>query len=66
MPYFCPNRKCPHRKRTGKPAEFVTGHKVCSECGSALVDVAPEADARPIPRLKGLFKRFRRPHSEQK
>ncbi len=33
---FCANPECPHRKRTGKPAEFVEGITHCSDCGNKL------------------------------
>jgi preprotein translocase subunit SecY len=43
---FCPNPECPHRKRTGKPAEFVEETTHCADCGSRLTEkVAEKSDA---------------------
>ena len=39
---FCPNPDCPHRKTTGKPAEFLEGMTHCSDCGSVLVEEVTE------------------------
>jgi preprotein translocase subunit SecY len=44
---FCPNPDCPHRKTTGKPAEFLEGITRCSDCGSFLIEeVTEKPDAR--------------------
>jgi uncharacterized RDD family membrane protein YckC len=40
MPY-CPNPDCPHRQRLDEAAEFNPGIKICSDCGSALSEIAP-------------------------
>jgi len=46
MPY-CPNPDCPHKKRTGRPAEFSKGITLCSDCGSVLVkEVTEKPDTR--------------------
>lgn len=33
---FCTNPECPHKKKTGKPAEFLENFTHCSDCGSPL------------------------------
>ena len=54
MPY-CPNRDCPHRLRTGSPADFRDDIQHCSDCGATLVEQEPidtslqeEAPSGPI------------------
>jgi len=54
MPY-CPNRDCPHRLRTGSPADFRVDIQHCSDCGLTLVEQKPihtslqeEATSAPI------------------
>ena len=46
---FCPNPKCKHKKRTGKPAEFKAGITKCQDCGTALVEDNPEKPAERPP-----------------
>ena len=48
---FCPNPTCAHRKRTKKPAEFMKGVAICSDCGSPLSEAAP------------IFKSVRKPQN---
>jgi hypothetical protein len=42
---FCPNPQCPHRIRTGKPAEFRPELRLCVDCNSPLVE------ENPLPRM---------------
>jgi hypothetical protein len=45
---YCPNPDCKHKKRTGKPAEFLAGIATCKDCGTALVEENPDRpQARP-------------------
>jgi preprotein translocase subunit SecY len=44
---YCPNIDCPHRKRTGKPAEFMEGITHCSDCGTELVAASQENKSLP-------------------
>ena len=52
---YCLNPDCPHKKKTGRPAEFREGFTHCSDCGSLLTEVVIEkeephkAPPRPIP-----------------
>jgi preprotein translocase subunit SecY len=39
---FCLNPECPHRKNTGKPAEFLEGITHCTDCGMPLSEEAVE------------------------
>ncbi|MFX0198570.1 MAG: hypothetical protein ACFFCW_20815 [Candidatus Hodarchaeota archaeon] len=39
---FCLNSECPHRIRTGNPAEFQNGIAQCLDCGSMLQEVKQE------------------------
>jgi len=61
MPY-CLNPDCPHRKSTGRPAEFQNGITHCSDCGSPLSEaVIEEIDTQKITRritLTDLQKRI--------
>jgi preprotein translocase subunit SecY len=57
MPY-CPNTECPHRKKTGKPAEFMEGMENCSDCGTALVDEAPETGPYEQKQYSDMYKRI--------
>ncbi len=43
MPY-CLNPDCPYRERVGKPAEFVEGIELCSDCGSPLSEDLPPTE----------------------
>ena len=56
---FCHNRECPHKKRTGSPAEFQHGIIQCPDCGSTLADTEPvEPEAKPPFLTRDLIKRF--------
>ena len=47
---FCPNPDCPHKKKTGHPAEFRKGFTHCSDCGSLLTEeVIEKEDAQKTP-----------------
>jgi hypothetical protein len=39
---FCLNPDCPHKKKTGTPAEFREGITHCSDCGSLLSEAINE------------------------
>ncbi len=39
---FCLNPECPHKKKTGRPAEFREGITHCSDCGSLLSEEVTE------------------------
>ena len=41
---FCPNPDCPHKKKTGHPAEFREGFTHCSDCGSPLSEEVVERE----------------------
>jgi len=43
----CPNPNCPHRRRSGRPAEYRPGAERCSDCGATL---APGPVPPPAPR----------------
>jgi preprotein translocase subunit SecY len=56
---FCHNPECPHKKRTGSPAEFQHGIIQCPDCGSSLADTEPvEPEAKPPLLTRDLIKRF--------
>jgi preprotein translocase subunit SecY len=59
---FCLNPECPHRKNTGKPAEFLKGIIHCTDCGAPLSEEGVEkADAKKPIRMippKDLRKRI--------
>lgn len=52
---YCPNKGCPHRRVTGKAAEFVDELESCAECGAKLVSQSPSSatttvtTASPLP-----------------
>jgi preprotein translocase subunit SecY len=46
MPY-CLNPDCPYRERVGKPAEFIDGIELCSDCGSPLSEDPPPISEEP-------------------
>jgi len=55
---FCPNQDCPHKKRTGKPAEFQQGVSHCSDCGSYLLEeYAEKAETQKTPQ-SDFYKRI--------
>jgi preprotein translocase subunit SecY len=56
MPY-CLNPDCPYRERVGKPAEFLEGIELCSDCGSLLSDELPEIEEPKMTR-KFVFSDF--------
>jgi len=39
---YCLNPECPHKKKTGNPAEFREGITHCSDCGSPLSETVIE------------------------
>src|SRR4030042_3302192 len=41
---YCLNPDCPHKKKTGHPAEFQEGITHCSDCGSLLSEEGIEKD----------------------
>ena len=41
---FCLNPDCPHKKKTGHPAEFREGINHCSDCGSLLTEEVIEKE----------------------
>lgn len=55
---FCPNPDCPHRARTGRPAEFEPGRSVCADCKTPLVDENPQPPERLPPISASLKKRL--------
>lgn len=50
---FCLNPDCPHKKKTGHPAEFREGITHCSDCGSLLSEevVEKEDTQKTSPRI---------------
>lgn len=52
---FCPNPDCPHRARTGRPAEFEPGRAACADCGNLLVAEDPQPPER-LPPFPGALK----------
>ena len=62
MMAYCLNPDCPHKKKTGRPAEFREGFTRCSDCGSPLSEEVIEKEdtqktpSRPIP--ANLYKRI--------
>ena len=59
---YCLNPECPHKKKTGNPAEFREGITHCSDCGSPLSEeVIEKIDTQKITRritLTDLHKRI--------
>jgi len=59
---YCLNPECPHKKKTGNPAEFQEGITHCSDCGSLLSEaITEEVDTGRITRritLTDLHKRI--------
>lgn len=55
---FCPNLDCPHRARTGRPAEFEAGRSLCADCKTPLVDENPQPSERLPPISAALKKRL--------
>jgi hypothetical protein len=52
---FCPNPDCSHARQTGEPAEYRTGLTECQECGSALVETAPEWEFVAYEKFEPVF-----------
>jgi preprotein translocase subunit SecY len=50
---FCLNPECPHKKKTGYPAEFQEGITHCSDCGSLLSEevIEKEDTQKTTPRI---------------
>ena len=50
---YCLNPDCPHKKKTGSPAEFREGFTHCSDCGSPLSEevVEKEESRKKPPRI---------------
>ena len=59
---FCLNLDCPHKKKTGHPAEFREGITHCSDCGSLLSEevIGKEDIQKTPPRIipTNLYKRI--------
>ena len=59
---YCLNPECPHKKKTGNPAEFQEGITHCSDCGSLLSEevIEKEDTQKTTPRitLTDLHKRI--------
>ena len=55
---FCPNPECPHRLKTGNPAEFIDEVTLCSDCGTALSLKLPTVEKKEIVQSTDFNKRL--------
>ncbi|UCG78915.1 MAG: DUF2007 domain-containing protein [Nitrospirota bacterium] len=55
---YCPNPDCEHKIGTGKPAEFVEGTELCSDCGSKLSSELPHVEKKEEFKYTEFYKRI--------